>query len=143
MRPPRAPRKRWIVVLVGALVAIFAIAVAGTTLFVTNTLPPLDATWDFTNDIQDGHDNSAFAQVCDRLGSEGGQRNFERFASLVNDNTDSVGVNILSVHRNGDRATVEFTAHKPGERDLKVKLTLVHEHGDWKPCGAAYHRIES
>ena len=126
-----------------ALVGIVAIAIAGTALFVTNTLPPLKATWDFTNDIDDGHYGSAFAQVCDRLRSEGGRTEFENFADLVNDNTRSLEVNILSVHRNGDHATVEFTAHKPNARDLKVKVALVHEGGDWKPCGARYGRIES
>jgi hypothetical protein len=141
--PPRPPRKRWIVVLVAVLVGILGIAIGGTTLFVTNTLPPLKATWDFTNDIQDGRYGSAFAQVCDRLHREGRRSEFENFADLLNDNTDSIGVNVLSVHRNGDRATVEFTAHKPDERDLKVKLAVVHEDGDWKPCGARYGRIES
>jgi hypothetical protein len=143
MTPPRAPRKRWIVVLVGALVGILVIAIVGTALFVTNTLPPLEATWDFTNDIQDGHYNSAFAQQCDSVRSEGARTSFERFANLLNDNTDSLSVNILSVHRNGARATVEFTAHKPNERDIKVKLDLVHERGDWKPCGGKYFRTSS
>jgi len=137
------PRKRWIVVLVAAMVGILGIAIAGTVLFVTNTLPPLRATWDFTNDIQGGRYSSAFAQVCDRLHSEDRRSEFENFADLVNDNTDSISVNILSVDRNGNHATVEFTAHKPNERDLKVKLGIVHEDGDWKPCGARYRRIES
>jgi len=143
LAPPRPPRTRWIVVLVGVLVVVVAIAIAGTTLFVTNTLPPLKATWHFTNDIQDGNYDSAFARVCDRLGGESRRSEFEHFADLVNDNTDSVGVNIFSVHRNGNRATVEFTAHEPDERDLKVKLLVVHEDGNWKPCGARSHRIDS
>jgi hypothetical protein len=130
-------------VLIVVLVGIGVIAAAGSVLFATNTLPPLRATWDFTNDIQDGHYDSAFAQVCDRLGAEGGRSEFEDFADLVNDNTRSVGVNIFSVNRNGDRATVKFTAHKPNERDVEVKLTLVHEDGDWKPCGARHRRIAS
>jgi len=141
--PSRPPRKRWIAVLVAALVGIAAIAIAGTALFVTNTLPPLRATWDFTNDIEDGHYDSAFAQLCEPLRTEGRRTDFENFADLVNDNTHSIGVNIFSVNRNGDHATVEFTAHKPNERDLNVKLTVVHEDGDWKPCGALYRRVAS
>jgi len=130
-------------VLIAVLVGIGVIAVAGSVLFATNTLPPLRATWDFTNDIQDGHYDSAFAQVCDRLGAEDRRSEFEDFADLVNDNTRSVGVNIFSVNRNGNDATVRFTAHKPNERDLAVKLTLVHEDGDWRVCGARYHRVAS
>ena len=143
MTPPRAPRKRWIVLLVGALVAILVIAIAGTTLFVTNTLPPLRATWDFTNDIEEGRYNSAFAQQCDAVRDESTRAAFDRFANRVNRNTDSFSVNIFSVRRNGDHATVEFTAHKLHEDDIKVKLNLVHERGDWKPCGGRYGRIST
>jgi hypothetical protein len=130
-------------VLIAVLVGIAVVGIAGSVLFATNTLPPLRATWDFTNDIQDGHYDSAFAQLCSPLRSEERRVDFENFADLVNDNTRSVGVNIFSVNRNGDHATVKFTAHKPNERDLEVKLTVVHEDGDWRPCGARYRRIES
>ena len=81
--------------------------------------------------------------MCERLRGETGRSELERFADLVNDNTNRLDVNVLSVRRNGDRATVEFTAHKPGEPDLKVKVHLVHEQGDWKPCGASSGRIAS
>jgi hypothetical protein len=134
--PSTPPRKRWIVVLVGVLVLILGIAVSGTVLFATNTLPPLDAASDFANDLEVGRFQSAYAQTCDRL-----QAVIEPddLASL-NDDRYRVNyvVNPLSVDRNGNRAHVDITAQGYGARDLKYTLYLVHEDGDWRVCDVRF-----
>jgi flagellar basal body-associated protein FliL len=133
------PRKRWIVVLVLALVVILVIATAGTTLFFTRTFPPLSATYDFTGDIRDGNVDSAYAQVCRRLQSDSAQQNFETFARRIQ-RADSLSVNLLSVDRNGDTASVDFdTTYRDGTDPVTTTLRLVHEDGDWRPCGADTH----
>jgi hypothetical protein len=139
--PPATPgapapkaRKRWIVVLAVALGLIIAIAIAGTVLFVTVTLPPLSATYDFTNDLHDGNTGAAYAQVCDRLRTPGGRVGFNGFARRIA-SAESVSVDIFSVDRNGDTATVEFTSKYGTNTSSKTTLKLVHEHGDWRPCG--------
>ena len=136
---PAKPRKRWIVVLVLALVVMLAIATAGTTLFFTRTFPPLSATYDFTDDIRDGNIDSAYAQVCSRLQSTTSQRNFETFARRIQ-RGDSLSVNLFSVDRNGNRASVDFDATYGDSSDaVTTTLRLVHEDGDWRPCGADTH----
>lgn len=117
-----------------ALGLVLVTAVAGTVLFVTRTLPPLSATYDFTNDLNDGNTSSAFAQVCDKLRTPGARSGFNSFARGIA-SADSVDVDILSVDRDGDVATVEFTTHYDNARSRKTKLKLVHEDGDWRPCG--------
>ena len=52
--PSTPPRKRWLVVLIGVCLLILGFAIGGTSLFFTNTLPPLDAANDFTNEFLDG-----------------------------------------------------------------------------------------
>jgi len=134
--PAPKPRRRWILVLALALGLILVTTVAGTVLFVTRTLPPLSATYDFTNDLHDGNTSSAFAQVCDRLRTPAGRVGFNGFARRV-EAADHVSVDILSVDRNGDTATVKFTAEYGANDSTKTTLKLVYEGGDWRPCGSA------
>ena len=132
---PAKPRTRWIFVLVGILALILVITLAGTTLFFTRTWPPLAATYDFTDDLRDGDVDAAFAQVCERLQTRSSRDGLETFARHVAA-ADSLGVNILSVDRHDNAASVDFTLHF-GSDDENADLTLhlVHEDGDWKPCG--------
>jgi hypothetical protein len=133
------PRRRWIVVLVLALVLILAIGTAGTTLFFTRTFPPLSATYDFTNDIRDGNLDDAYAQVCSHLQSDSAQGNFETFARRLQ-RADSLSVNLFSVDRDGNTASVDFDATYTDSTDsVTTTLRLVHEDGDWRPCGADTH----
>ena len=128
---PRGPRKRWIVVLVGVLVLVAGIGVAGTVLFVTNTLPPLEATMDFTNDLEDSRYASAYDQMCDRVQNVIDVDTLARFAG---DFSADYVVNPFSVNRNGNHATVDFSVQRIGGREVQYELYLVHEDGDWKPC---------
>ena len=135
--PPAAahtPRKRWIAVLVGVLALIAVVGIVGTVLFGTRTWPPLSATYQFTGDLQDGDTSAAFSQVCDRLRTSSARTGFNGFARSI-ESADNIDVNILGVDRNGDAATVEFTASYDNERSRTTTLKLVYEDGDWRPCG--------
>ena len=137
--PPSAPRKRWIVVLIGTMVLIVGIAIAGTVLFVDNTWPPLDTAYAFTNDLQDGDVDDAYANLCDRLRGPGGRGDFGDFADDFLDGLLTISVNPFGVDRDGDRASVDFTANYRGSRHVDLELTLVHERGDWRVCDVRYN----
>jgi hypothetical protein len=137
--PPPRPRKRWIVVLVAALVLTLGIAVAGTVLFATNTWPPLDTAFEFTDDLEDGDVNAASAQLCDGLQTPAGRDNFEEFADELLDGLLTLTVNPFGVDRNGDRASVDFTANYRGDRHADYELVLVRERGDWRVCNIRFN----
>ena len=118
------------------LALILATAVAGSVLFATQTWPPLSATYDFTDDLHHGRTDAAFAQVCDSLRTESTRVRFDAFARAMA-NANSLSVDLLSVRRNGSRATVEYAVRYPSQRSNTVKLFLIEEHGDWRPCGTA------
>jgi hypothetical protein len=131
---PSAPRKRWIVVLVAALVLTVGIGVAGTVLFFTNTWPPFETASDFTGDLEDGDVNDAYAQLCSRLRGPEGRDSFEAFADDFLDGLLTISVNPFGVDRDGNRASVDFTANYRGNRHADLELALVHERGDWRVC---------
>jgi len=122
-------------VLVAVLALIVAVAVAGSVLFATQTLPPLRATYDFTDDLHRGRTADAFARVCDDLRTPSQRDRFAAFAALIRA-ADSVSVDFLSVRRDGDHATVEFDVRTSRTQSHTIKLRLVNERGDWRPCGA-------
>ena len=130
-----APRKRrgWIVVLVLALVAIVAIGIAGTVLFVTRTLPPYQGAYDFLDDVNAGREQAAIAGLC-AAGRDDPQAAFGELARRINTG-DTVTVNFLSVDRDGGRATVEYVVDPPGTTVGRTyDLLVVEEDGDWKAC---------
>jgi hypothetical protein len=139
LAPPSAPRKRWIVALVAALVLTVAIAIAGTTLFFTNTWPPFKAATDFTSDLEDGDVNGAYAQLCDPLRTPAGRDEFEDFANEFLDGLLTVSMNPFGVDRDGDRASVDFTANYRSDRHIDFELALVHERGDWRVCDLRFN----
>ena len=132
--PHPAPRKRWIVVLVAVFVVMIGIAVAGTVLFFTNTYPPLEATQDFTDDLEDGDLAGAYAQMCDAYHDLFGEDHFEGFAADVLDGLINIEVDPFGVDRDGSNATVDFTAHKRGDRSVGYRALLVQRGGDWRVC---------
>ncbi len=125
------PRRAWIVVLGLALGTIVLIGVAGTALFVTRTLPPLSAASGFLNDVADANAAAATGRLC------AADREDPRAAlQVVTDHftlrSGTITENPLSVDRDGDRATVEYTI-KSGT-DRTYQLPLRREHGTWKAC---------
>ena len=134
MAPPHAPRKRWIVVLVAALVSIFGIAIAGTALFMTNTWPPLEAASDFANDLEDGDLEGAYAQMCDAFKETVGREEFDLFASSLLAEAISIEVDPFGVDRDGDRATVDLTVHQRGGRSDDFGILVFNVDRGWRPC---------
>jgi hypothetical protein len=125
-------------VLIGVLVLIVGIGIAGTVLFATNTLPPLRTAYHFTNDLDDGDVDSAYANLCARLKGPGGRGDFEDFANAIRRGLDHFTVNPLGVGRNGNRATVDFTAYHDNDRHTNLELVLVNEAGDWRVCDVRF-----
>jgi hypothetical protein len=129
-----APRKRWIVVLVALLSATLVFGAAGTALFFENTWPPLDASYEYFDDLRVGNVDGAFAQLCS-VQRQTGREYFATFINNVLPGLERFEVDAFSVDRDGDRASIDATAHRLGaDNDLNVKLLLVRERGEWRPC---------
>jgi hypothetical protein len=131
----RRPRRAWILVLVAVLAGIVAVAIAGTVLFVTVTLPPFSAANDFVNDLADAKYRSAARQLC-----AADRRDADRAISTITRHfpgNDRITVNPLGVDRDGSEATVEYTVSaKSSSHSHTYKLRVRQEQGDWKPCPA-------
>ena len=134
--PPTGARRRrmaWIVVLVAVLGLIVISAVAGTVLFVDRTLPPLEAATDFLDDLAKGRAVRAADQLCanDRDDAVSALR-------LITRNFpggEEITTNPLTVDREGDRATVEYTINARGSgTDRTYDLGMRLEGGDWRAC---------
>jgi hypothetical protein len=135
---PAAPRKRWLVVLIGVLVLIAGIAIAGTVLFAHNTWPPYRAAHDFTSDLEDGDVSGAYANLCARLTGPGRRSDFEDFANQIRRGLDHMSMSVFQVDRNGDRATVDFTVVHDVDRHTDLSLVLVREDDDWRVCDVRF-----
>jgi hypothetical protein len=135
--PPRK-RRGWIIALVAGLGVIVLAGVLGTVFFVSNTLPPYNASNDFIDDIRQGRFDAAADQLC-----RADQDNPDDALSVVTrtfPGHDEIAVNPLSVSVDGDTATVEFTVtadnDDTGDGDT-FELPLRKEGDDWKPCPGA------
>jgi hypothetical protein len=130
--PPRK-RRGWLIALVSVLGVIVLTAGLGTVFFVTATLPPLSASNDFLNDLAGANFRSAASQLC-----AADQDNADRALSIVTRHfpgNDQVAVNPLTVDRDDNRATVEYTVSADrSNRDHTYELPLREEHGDWLAC---------
>jgi len=49
-------------------------------------------------------------------------------------------VNPFGVDRNGNRASVDFTAVYTGDRRTDLELVLAHERDDWRVCDVRFRR---
>jgi hypothetical protein len=131
---PKKPRGRaWLVWLLGVLSLILVMAVAGTVLFVTRTLPPYNGARDFLNDVSQNRTEAADSRLCAAdSGSPEAALQAVRQALLGG---KTFAVNPLGVDRSGSTATVDFTVtYRSGQSDQTFRLPLALEQGTWKAC---------
>ncbi len=134
---PGAPRRRrgkgWIVALVLALGLILAMAIAGTVLFITRTLPPYNGAHDFLADIQHGNDDAAAGRLCS---SESGDASaVQRVHDRLGGDIKSITTNPLGVDRSGGTARVDFSVtYNNGRSSRSFSIPVVDEGGTWKAC---------
>lgn len=123
----------WLVALLIALGAILAMAIAGTVLFVTRTLPPYNAADDFLSAVKRGDDNAATSQLCSADGGDA-QRAIQIVRDVMND-AKSVSPNPLGVDRSDNSTRVDFTVTYNGSKSSQsYVLPMVKEGGSWKAC---------
>jgi hypothetical protein len=134
---PGAPRrgrgKGWLVALVVVLGAIVAMAVAGTVLFITRTLPPYNAANDFLTDIAHGNRGAAAGQLCAvDVGQSG---TIQRVRDRLGSHTKTISVNPFGVDRSGNTARVDFSvSYSDGSSTRNFRIAVVDEQGTWKAC---------
>jgi hypothetical protein len=134
---PRKPRGRaWLVWLLTALSLILIMAIGGTVLFVTRTLPPYNGARDFLSDVSHDRTDAADGRLCTAdAGSPEAALQVVRQA-LTGGKT--FAVNPLGVDRSGNTATVDFTvSYRSGQSNQTFSLPLVLENGSWKACPSA------
>jgi len=132
--PTSAPSRRWLWVLLSVCGLILVIAIAGTVLFVTRTLPPYNGAHDFVSDVIHNRPNAAAAKLCDedRGDAESALRAIRQKLGFQ---SGSVSVNPFTVEREGDRATVEYSIdYTHSDRNPTFDLHMRLEHGDWLAC---------
>jgi hypothetical protein len=135
---PRRPRGRgWLVALVAALSLIVAMAVAGTVLFITRTLPPYNAARHFLTDVTHDRPAAAATHLCSAdAGSP--EDIIQGVRSRVGGSIQSIAANPLGVDRSGSTATVDFTVtYSDGRHNRTFSLRLREENGSWKACPGA------
>jgi hypothetical protein len=127
-RPRR--RRRWPWVLGGVLGAIAILAISGTVLFVQKVKPPIDATNDFLDEVEDGNLDAAIDMLCAE--DQGNIDEDDLFLGALA-TSDDLEVNWFGVDVDGDRATVDLTSDEFDD-DTVFELPLRKEDGDWRPC---------
>lgn len=134
---PGAPRRQrgkgWIVALVLVLGLIVAMAIAGTVLFITRTLPPYNGTQDFLSDVQHGNDDAAAGRLCS---SESGDTGVvQDVRDKLGGNIKSISANAFGVDRSGASARVDFSVtYDNGRSSRSFSIPVVDENGTWKAC---------
>ena len=135
---PRRPRGRgWLVALIAALSLIVAMAVAGTVLFITRTLPPYNAARDFLADVRHNRPDDAATHLC-ASDAASPQDIIRGVRSRIGGSIDGISPNALGVDRSGSTATVDFTVtYSNGRHSRTFSLRLREEHSSWKACPGA------
>jgi uncharacterized membrane protein len=135
--PPASVRRSraWLWILAVVLGVTVVAGAAGTVLFVDRSLPPFDAASDWVQAMEHDHFNEAYDMLCSadkQLDDAEGFRS--AFRSLF-DSSRNATTSALTVDRDGDRATVEFTVNGSGTGDDRTfELPLREEGGDWHAC---------
>ena len=132
--PRRARGRAWLVALLAVLSLIVAMAVAGTVLFITRTLPPYNAARHFLDDVTHDRRAAAAAHLCSAdAGSP--EDIIQAVRSRVGGSIDSITANPLGVDRSGSTATVDFSvAYSDGRHSRTFFIRVREENGSWKAC---------
>ncbi|HSO95046.1 MAG TPA: hypothetical protein VLV81_03295 [Acidimicrobiia bacterium] len=130
--PRRKRGKGWLITLLVVLAAILTMAITGTVLFVTRTLPPYNAAHDFLDDVNHHRDTSAARRLCSTDSSQPDSAVLGIGSHFRNGKTFSV--NPLGVDRSGSVATVDYTVSYQDGSTRTFTLPVVEENGSWKAC---------
>jgi hypothetical protein len=117
------------------LTVIVGLAVAGTVLFVTRTLPPYNGAKNFLNDVAQRQQTGAEGRLCagdathPLVTLQGVNRSIDRA------DAKTLSANPLGVDRSGSTATVNFTVtYNGGKANQTFGLPMTLEGGSWKAC---------
>jgi hypothetical protein len=130
---PRAKRgKGWLVVLLVALGGILAMAIAGTVLFATRTVPPYNGADDFLSAVKRGDDTAAQNDLCSA--DTGDSQHAIQIVRDTMSGASGVSANAFGVDRSDDTARVDFSVTSGSTTSQSYVLPMVKEGGSWKAC---------
>jgi hypothetical protein len=131
--PRRTRSKGWLVALLVVLATILAMAIAGTVLFITRTLPPYNAANDFLTDVAHGNNGAAAGRLC--AADAGASDTIQRVRDRLGSHSKTIAVNPFGVDRSGDTARVDFSvSYSDGTSSRRFSIPVVNENGTWKAC---------
>jgi hypothetical protein len=123
------------VILLVSLGVIVALAIAGTVLFVTRTLPPYNGAKDFLNDVAQRQQTSAAGRLCALDAAHPIITLQDVDQSIDRADAKTLSANPLGVDRSGSTATVNFTVtYNGGKAGQTFALPMALEGGSWKAC---------
>ena len=121
-----------LIALVVVLGSILVMAVGGTVVFITRTLPPYTAARDFLDDVAHNRDASAAARLC---GADNAASTMQGVRDRLGSNVKTISPNPLGVDRSGNTATVDFSvSYSDGSSARNFSIPVVDESGHWKAC---------
>jgi hypothetical protein len=108
-------------------------AIAGTVLFVTRTLPPYNGARDFLNDVSNNRTDAAQGRLC--AADAGSPQAALQAVRQALSGGKTFAVNPLGVDRSGNTAKVDFTVtYRSGQANQTFSLPVTLEGGTWKAC---------
>ena len=120
--------------LLVVLSLIVAMAVAGTVLFITRTLPPYNAARHFLDDVTHDRPGGAAAHLCS-ADAASPEDVIQAMRSRVGGSIQTIAANPLGVDRSGSTATVDFSVtYADGRHSRTFSISVRDEHGSWKAC---------
>jgi hypothetical protein len=126
----------------GAVFGLVVLAGVAAVLWIQLVKPPIDAANDYIDAVLDGDFTDAYDQLCaEQQASTGSPESLTQLRSyLLGNDFEDFEISPFDVNRDGDTASVDvndsddFGGHY-------VTLELVHEDGEWRPCGD-FHGLE-
>lgn len=134
---PGAPRRKrgkgWLVALLVVLGTILAMAIAGTVMFVTRTLPPYNGASNFLTDVAHRRDSAAAGRLCSF--DTGGVDSIQQIRDRLGGHITTMTANPFGVDRSGSTAKVDFTvSYDNGRSSRSFSILIVDDNGTWKAC---------
>jgi hypothetical protein len=122
----------------GAVLGLVVLAAVAAVLWIQLVKPPLDAANDYMSTVMDGDFATAYEMLCAEQQANTSPESLTQLRSyLLGNEFEDYWVSPFDVNRDGDEATVRVNQDS-GNFDSYIELEMVHEDGEWRPCGDFY-----
>lgn len=132
---PVAKKRRWLLVLIVAIVVLIAIVTADVTLLVTRVKPVIDATNEVLHAVKAGD----FTRARDLSCADNQRVARSEYHRIWKSEMDRNGgpitdYDVTLANTSGSKATVRFTLTFEDGRTYRYHADAYKKHGRWRPC---------